>query len=156
MAAGDPHVLRWEHCDAGASGIVGVLALWIGEIVAGQAWADKPLASKNGFYSGQQLPCGVRFDDIAASAGSQSFFYDVPRAIFAQEQNFGLGGQLSDTACGLDSIQRRKTNIEQDEIGLQLSGFLDRLQTVGCSSDNSQARLFLKHRTDKTPPRQEI
>jgi hypothetical protein len=136
--------------------MVGVLILRIGGIISSHAGTNKQLALENGFHGGQQFPCGVRLNDIAPRARAQSFFYDVPRAIFAYKQNLGLRGQLSDTACGLDSIQRRKANIEQDEIGLQFSGFLHRLQAVRCFSDNSQVRLFLKDRTDKTTPRLEI
>jgi hypothetical protein len=80
--------------------------------MASQTGADKPLSFENRVYSRQQLTCCIRLDDIATSAGAQGFFYDVSGAVFAHEENFGCGGDFSDSASDFNPIQCRKTDIE--------------------------------------------
>lgn len=100
------------------------------EEVTCQTGTDKPLTCKDRFNSRQQLSFRIRFDDVAARARAQGLFCNVSRAVFAHEENFGSRGNVSDSASCFNPIQRRKTDVEQDQVWLQFLRLLNGFQSV--------------------------
>jgi hypothetical protein len=76
------------------------------------------------------LARSVRLGNIADCTSAQGFFHDVPGAIFTKEKDFRLRGVLSDSASGLNSIQRRKPDVKHDQVRFQFFRFADRFESI--------------------------
>ena len=76
----------------------------------------------------------------------ERFLNHIGRGFLAYKEYFGFGGELADSACGFDSIQRRKPDVEHNQVRLQSFGFLNRFQSVRCFVDDLQFRLTLERR----------
>src|SRR6476646_9373637 len=94
---------------------------WAG-IVTSQTGTDELLTLKNGFHRRQKFASGIRLDDIAAGARAQGIFCDVARTVFAHEEDFGFGGNFSDSPGNFNSIYCWKSDVEQNQIWLQFFG----------------------------------
>ena len=94
-----------------------------------QTAADKPLAVQNRSHSRQQFT-SIRLDDIGICTCAQGLFGNLSGAVLAYEDDFGRGGNFPDSASGFDPIQRRQSDVEQDQVWLQFFCFSNRLQPV--------------------------
>ena len=66
-------------------------------------------------------------NNVAQCARGKSFLRHLGRRFLAHEEYFGLGGCLTDSPGGVDSIQCWKPDVEEYQVGLQFFSFLDRL-----------------------------
>ena len=76
--------------------------------------------------------------------------HDISGRFLAQEKYFGFGRKLADSSSGFDSIQRRKSYVEHDQVRLQFFRFLNRFQSVRDLADDLQLRLFPQRRAHKS------
>src|SRR5579864_9756913 len=113
--------------------------------------ANKVLPLKDGFHSREQVAGGIRLYDIAERACAQGFLYNVRRAIFTYEEDFRVGRNASDSSCGFDSIQARESNIQQNQICLELPRLLNRFRTIRHFTDDLIIRPSVQGRNEVTP-----
>ncbi len=67
----------------------------------------------------------------------------------AHEKDFGAWGVLADEAGGLEPIEGRKADIEEDEAGVQCGGLVNGFLAVGRLGDDVQAGLSLQQGADE-------
>ena len=70
-----------------------------------------------------------------------------------KEQYCRLRGTLADTSGHFDSIQFRKSNVQQDQVWFQYLGFLNRFQAIRGLPNDLQVWPSLKRRTNESTPR---
>jgi hypothetical protein len=61
-----------------------------------------------------------------------------------------LGSDRADSSCGFESIEARKADVQQNQVGLESFGFLNRDQPIPCFADDSQHRECRGFRDDPT------
>ena len=64
-----------------------------------------------------------------------------------------MRGKLTDSPGGFDSVERRESNIQHDQVRLHCLRQLDRLHSVRHFDDGSELQFVLKYRTDDPPKR---
>jgi len=101
---------------------------WEGEARLGAA--DKPLPSKYGFNSRQEITFGTRFYNVCPRPQVKSFLYDVGRRLLTQEDYFGFRGKFPNLPCSTDSIQGGESDVKQDQIRFQFFRFLNCFQSI--------------------------
>ena len=77
------------------------------------------------FDSRNQLASGARLVHISQSTRTQGFLHYFKRIVLAQEDYFGVGGDLPDLPGGFDSIQAREAEIQKHQIRFQFLGLLN-------------------------------
>ena len=68
--------------------------------------------------------------NVAHPARSESGFNEFEREFQADEQDSCARNELTDPPRYLQSVQLRKTDVEEDEIRLKLLGFLESFQSI--------------------------
>src|SRR5262245_35335786 len=81
------------------------------------AGADKAPAFHNRLYRRKKLACCIRLDDVAARPRGQRSLGQRP--VLADEENALRGMGRENSLSHLNSAQRRKPDIQQDQVGLE-------------------------------------
>jgi hypothetical protein len=76
--------------------------------------------------------------------------------MFADEQDLEVRVVCEDSAGRFDAVQRRQTDIEQNQIGPKIRGFLDGIGSISGFADYPPASALAKRRGDVATPRLEI
>ena len=87
--------------------------------------AKKPLALENRVDSHGKLE-GIRFQQVAVCPYTESFLHHFSRGFAADKENPGIRGNFANSSSGLNPIQRRQTDVQQNQVRLQLLTSLDR------------------------------
>jgi hypothetical protein len=126
------------------------------KIESGKSAADEPFTPKNGVYSGQQLASRICLDHVAACPQAEGFLYHIGGTFLANEEYFRGGAERAYSPGGFDSIQLRKSDVQQNQVRLQFLCLLNRFESVRDLTYDLQSGLSLKYLRDKTPQRCEI
>ena len=94
-------------------------------LIAFQGATDKLLAPQNRFDSRPKIALDVHLINVALSAHAQSCPHDAEVTDLTEEDNLGAGRELSYLPGGFDSIQLGETDIQQNYLRFQVSGFLN-------------------------------
>jgi hypothetical protein len=117
-----------------------------------QPWAQKLLPRHNRFHGGNQFVAGIRLQNVTMSARGESRLRYLGIEHLTHEEYFGIGSDLANVSSGSNSIQLGESDVQQNQIRLQIVRFQNRFNTVACNSDNLKPEIFLDSLKDKSPP----
>ena len=90
----------------------------------------------NGFW---QIGSGVYFCDVCEGSDSESFLDNIWSSLLAEKHNLRMWNGFANASSGLNTIQIRHSDIQENQIGSQLFSFLNCFQAVGCFSKDLDA-----------------
>lgn len=104
-----------EGTQIGIRSSLGLAALWL---------------QREDVVYGRQEIARIDLNDVALCAGSQSFLDNLRRGILAHKEYFGARGQASKPSSRLDSIERRQSDVKQDQVRMQCLSVLDSFPAI--------------------------
>jgi hypothetical protein len=72
----------------------------------------------------QQVPASVGLKQKAACSSGQYFPYRLFRIVYGQDQDASFGQDCEDLSCGIQPVEVRHTDIQQENVWFQLAGTL--------------------------------
>src|SRR4051812_7264071 len=105
-----------------------------------QTAAYKLLALNNCFDSRPELLGSIRFEDVPARTVAHSRFYHTAIGIQGHKNYRRVWYDLMHLGSSLQSVHVRQVNVEQHDIGLELTSFLHRLESIGSFADDRTLR----------------
>jgi len=121
-----------------------------------ESLGHEPAAVDDGVHRRRQFTPGIRLTDIASRAGAECGFRDFPRLMLADEEDPDARIVCEDSAGSFDAVQRRETDVEQNQIRSKMRGFLDGIGSISGFADNPPASALAKRRCNVATPRFEI
>jgi hypothetical protein len=95
------------------------------------AGGEVGLVLAKGLDGGDEDAIGFVLEDVAASAGVDNLVNEFVGFVHGEDEDFGSWKGLVNATSGLDAIEERHADIKDEDIGLQLDGFVDGLAAVG-------------------------
>ena len=106
--------------------------------------ADKLLAPERGLDRHQQFSPRILLHDIAQCADLQGFLHHIGRGLLSNKDNSGGWRKATDSASRFQSVQRRKSDIQQNQVGLECLRFSNGVQAIrdGAAYGNVHSTMF--------------
>src|SRR5262245_46589952 len=117
---------------------------------------DESPTLDDGIHRRRQFTPRIRLADIASRARAECGFRDLPRLVLADEEDFDVRIACEDSARCFDAIHHRKADVEQNQIGSKIGGFLNGIGPIGGLADDPPTRTLSECRSDVATPRLEI
>jgi hypothetical protein len=102
----------------------------VDERCAAQPWADEPPAGHNRAHRKRQVTTRVGFQHVAAGSRGERRFSDLPGSVLADEEDIGVRVVVENAACRVDAADLWKPDVEEDQIGFEVAGFLYSVQPI--------------------------
>src|SRR5262249_41363321 len=118
--------------------------------------AKKLLASQNCFDCRQELGWGIHLPNISIHSVVKSRTHRIWIVVLAGNKNLHSGKYLAYSLSSLNSVQFRKTKVQQDQIGFCFVRSLNGLQSLRRLAHNAKIPLCLESRPHETAPGPEI
>jgi hypothetical protein len=113
--------------------------------------AHKALIAKNGFQRSRQIMRSICLGHVAFTCAKR-LLHHSGRRFLAYEQDLRTWRVLPYLSRCFDAIQCGKSDVQQNQIGLQFPGALHRLGSIGYFANHLHFRMFLKNGPDEAPP----
>src|SRR6476646_4722464 len=126
-----------------------------GDIVklgSGGRGADKVTAEQQGIQRRQEFPGSKRLYDVTLSTGEERIAHDFLLSVLGEKQYVRRWRQFHDPAGHLNPVDVRETNIENDNIRLELGHFLDGSQSIPGFAHNRDVRFHCKSCRNELDP----
>jgi hypothetical protein len=110
----------------GARGFEGLAGIERGSETGGEIGA----VMADGIDGGEEDTIGVVLENVAASAGSDDLLNEVVGFVHGKDENLGIARSRTDAGGGVHAIEKRHADIEDGDIGLQLTGFVNGIAAI--------------------------
>jgi len=97
---------------------------------------DKRSAREDCFHRSAQLASGLYFDNVALYAQAKGFLDHLSRRFLSQEEDFRFQTTFANFSGGFDSVQTWESDVQQNQIRLQLHRLLNRFPSVRDFADD--------------------
>ena len=114
----------------------------------GNSAAEIYLAAHDGANSRNQFFEGRIFQQVPPGAGLDRFRDIVSIGVHGEDDDASRGLEFLQLAHGLQSVQTRHGDVEEEDIGSELVGHVDCLVAVHSFSDNADVGTLLEHGTE--------
>jgi len=81
-------------------------------------------------------------------SGAERRQFQFPTVVRGEEEKGNLGHQVAKSGGGFQAVHFRHGEIENDQVGAKLLGFLDSLNSVNCLAADSELRMRVEKRTE--------
>jgi hypothetical protein len=116
-----------------------------------QLTAEEALVAKHGFHSFYQVLACIELHHIAAGIGAERLLHGFLGIHRAQKKYLDARSELMDLSRGIDAVQLRKPDVEQDHIRVEGPGLLHCFDSIGGFADDAPSELFGDDRDEKAP-----
>ena len=106
---------------------------------------------KDNFQCSRQIVRGICFDHVTLSSAKR-LLHHSGRRLLTYEKYLRARGVFPYLSRRFNAIESRKPDVQQNQVGLQFPGPLNRLWPVSHFAGDPYFRMFLKDRADKAPP----
>jgi hypothetical protein len=103
------------------------------------------------FDGGQEIATGVRLDHVTARAGAEGSLGHSDRIVLAHEHNSRFRGKLANSVSSFKTTDSRETDVQQDNVGMQVARFLDGFFSVSRFGHDLKVWIGAKHRSNAAP-----
>ena len=118
----------WGKAGTGTRGIRGKIG---GIARGGNARGEVRFVLTKGVHGGEEDAVGVVFEDVAAGASVNNLLNEVVGFVHGEDEDFDFGRRFVNAASGLDAVEERHADIQDDDMRLEFGGFFDGIATVG-------------------------